>query len=145
MHQRSDRKRRKQDAEDANEIGFRVTQVATAEAPLEKPSGKNPAAVALGRLGGGGEGGQGAGGETECGRAEEDREPCRANPLGKAGLRLSLHLLDRSQLFLVYELICPRPIQKLVRPQDAPSTFLVVFSPLVPIPTLRGAEDGEGR
>jgi hypothetical protein len=88
-----------------NEIGFRVTQAATAEAPLEKPNRKNPAAVALGRLGG--RRGQGVSGETPCGRAEEHREPCRANPLGKAGLRLSLHLLNRSQLFLVYELICP--------------------------------------
>jgi len=34
------------------EIAFRVMQQATGEAPREEPSGKNPAAVALGRLGG---------------------------------------------------------------------------------------------
>jgi hypothetical protein len=35
-----------------NEIASRVVQQATGEAPPEKPSGKNPAAVALGKLGG---------------------------------------------------------------------------------------------
>jgi hypothetical protein len=44
--------RGKQGPEDANEIAFRVTQDATGEAPQEAPSEKNPAAVALGRLGG---------------------------------------------------------------------------------------------
>ncbi len=44
--------RHKQGPEDVNEIAFRVTQEATGEAPPEKPSGKNPAAVALGKLGG---------------------------------------------------------------------------------------------
>jgi hypothetical protein len=44
--------RGKQGPEDANEIAFRVTQEATGEAPPEKPSQKNPAAVALGKLGG---------------------------------------------------------------------------------------------
>ena len=44
--------RGKQGPEDVNEIAFRVTREATGEAPEEAPSGKNPAAVALGRLGG---------------------------------------------------------------------------------------------
>jgi hypothetical protein len=44
--------RGKQGPEDVNEIAFRVTQKATGEASPEKPSAKNPAAVALGRLGG---------------------------------------------------------------------------------------------
>ena len=44
--------RGKQGPEDANEIAFRVTQEATGEAPQAAPSGKNPAAVALGKLGG---------------------------------------------------------------------------------------------
>ena len=35
-----------------NEIAFRVAQEAMGEAPPEKPSEKNPAAVALGKLGG---------------------------------------------------------------------------------------------
>jgi len=35
-----------------NEIAFRVTQDATGEAPLESEREKNPAAVALGKLGG---------------------------------------------------------------------------------------------
>ncbi len=35
-----------------NEAAFRVAQEATGEALSEKPSGKNPAAVALGKLGG---------------------------------------------------------------------------------------------
>ena len=35
-----------------NEIAFRVVREATGEGPPELPSGKNPAAVALGRLGG---------------------------------------------------------------------------------------------
>ena len=44
--------RGKQGPEDVNEVAFRVTQEATGEAPREEPTGKNPAAVALGRLGG---------------------------------------------------------------------------------------------
>ncbi len=44
--------RHKQGPEDVNEAAFRVVQRATGEAPQEVPSGKNPAAVALGRLGG---------------------------------------------------------------------------------------------
>ena len=44
--------REKQGPEDVNEIAFRVAREAMGEAPQEKPSGKNPAAVALGRLGG---------------------------------------------------------------------------------------------
>ena len=35
-----------------NEIAFRATHEATGEAPQEGRDGKNPAAVALGRLGG---------------------------------------------------------------------------------------------
>lgn len=35
-----------------NEIAFRVASEATGGAPPETPSGKNPAAVALGKLGG---------------------------------------------------------------------------------------------
>ena len=35
-----------------NEIAFRVVQQATGEVPDEEQSGKNPAPVALGRLGG---------------------------------------------------------------------------------------------
>ena len=50
MPKRSSRK--KQGPEDANEAAFRVTQEAMGEAAPEAPSGKNPAAVALGRLGG---------------------------------------------------------------------------------------------
>ena len=42
----------KQGPEDVNEAAFRVVQQATGEAPPEAPSGKNPAAVALGKLGG---------------------------------------------------------------------------------------------
>jgi hypothetical protein len=41
----------KQGGEDLNETAFRVLQQATGEAPQEE-SKKNPAAVALGRLGG---------------------------------------------------------------------------------------------
>jgi len=44
--------RHKQGPEDVNEAAFRVAQEATGEGPQEAPSGKNPAAVALGRLGG---------------------------------------------------------------------------------------------
>ena len=44
--------RGKQGPEDVNEVAFRVTREAMGEAPQEVPSGKNPAAVALGRLGG---------------------------------------------------------------------------------------------
>ncbi len=44
--------RNKQGPEDANEAAFRVMQQATGEAPPEPPAEKNPAAVALGRLGG---------------------------------------------------------------------------------------------
>jgi len=44
--------RHKQGPEDVNEAAFRVVQEATGEAAQEAPSGKNPAAVALGRLGG---------------------------------------------------------------------------------------------
>ena len=44
--------RHKQGPEDVNEAAFRVMQQATGEGPREEPSGKNPAAVALGRLGG---------------------------------------------------------------------------------------------
>jgi len=50
MQKRSSRK--KQGPEDANEIAFRVVQQATSEAPEPVPDEKNPAAVALGRLGG---------------------------------------------------------------------------------------------
>lgn len=50
MQKRSSKK--KQGPEDANEIAFRVMQQATGEAPAEEASEKNPAAVALGRLGG---------------------------------------------------------------------------------------------
>jgi len=50
MPKRSSKK--KQGPEDVNEAAFRVTQEATGEAAPEAPSGKNPAAVALGRLGG---------------------------------------------------------------------------------------------
>ncbi len=42
----------KQGPEDVNEAAFREMQEATGEAPQEEASGKNPAAVALGRLGG---------------------------------------------------------------------------------------------
>ena len=52
MPKRSSRKRGKQGPEDVNEIAFRVTQEATGEAPPEPEREKNPAAVALGRLGG---------------------------------------------------------------------------------------------
>ena len=44
--------RHKQGPEDVNEAAFRVTQEAIGEAPQEVPSGKNPATVALGKLGG---------------------------------------------------------------------------------------------
>lgn len=50
MPKRSSRK--KQGPEDVNEAAFRVTQEATGEAPRDEQSRKNPAAVALGRLGG---------------------------------------------------------------------------------------------
>ena len=50
MPKRSSRK--KQGPEDVNEIAFRVTQEAMGVEPDEWEDGKNPAAVALGRLGG---------------------------------------------------------------------------------------------
>jgi hypothetical protein len=50
MRKRSSRG--KQGPEDVNEIAFRVVQQATGEAPPETLSQKNPAAVALGKLGG---------------------------------------------------------------------------------------------
>lgn len=37
---------------DLNELAFNIVQKATGEIPKEEPSEKNPAAVALGRLGG---------------------------------------------------------------------------------------------
>jgi hypothetical protein len=52
MPKQSSRKRGKQGPEDVNEIAFRVAREATGGAPPEVPSGKNPAAVALGHLGG---------------------------------------------------------------------------------------------
>jgi hypothetical protein len=50
MQKRSSKK--KQGPEDVNEIAFRVMQQATGEVAAEEASDKNPAAVALGRLGG---------------------------------------------------------------------------------------------
>ena len=50
MRKRSSK--RKQGPEDVNEIAFCVMQEATGEAPPAAPKEKNPAAVALGRLGG---------------------------------------------------------------------------------------------
>lgn len=50
MRKRSSKK--KQGPEDVNEIAFRVLQEATGEPEPAAPDGKNPAAVALGRLGG---------------------------------------------------------------------------------------------
>ena len=44
--------KQKQGPEDVNETAFRVMQEATGDAPPEEDDGKNPAAVALGRLGG---------------------------------------------------------------------------------------------
>ena len=44
--------KRKQGPEDANEAAFRVAREATGEAPPNATRKKNPAAVALGRLGG---------------------------------------------------------------------------------------------
>ncbi len=44
--------RHKQGPEDANEAAFRVMREATGEAPQEEAREKNPAAVALGKLGG---------------------------------------------------------------------------------------------
>ncbi len=44
--------KRKQGPEDVNEIAFRVMQEATGAAEPATADGKNPAAVALGRLGG---------------------------------------------------------------------------------------------
>jgi hypothetical protein len=52
MPKRSSRKRGKQGPEDVNEVAFRVTQEAMGVKPAEWEDGKNPAAVALGRLGG---------------------------------------------------------------------------------------------
>ena len=46
------RSSKKQGPADANEIAFRVMQEATGEAPPTEAPEKNPAAVALGRLGG---------------------------------------------------------------------------------------------
>jgi hypothetical protein len=51
MQKRSSKK--KQGPEDVNEIAFRVMQQATGEVAVEETPEKNPAAVALGRLGGG--------------------------------------------------------------------------------------------
>lgn len=50
MRKRSSKK--KQGIEDSNEIAFRVMQEATGEASADEAPEKNPAAVALGRLGG---------------------------------------------------------------------------------------------
>jgi len=50
MRKRSSRG--KQGPEDLNEIAFRVVSEAVEEELPEQPNGKNPAAVALGRLGG---------------------------------------------------------------------------------------------
>ena len=50
MQKRSSKK--KQGPEDLNEIAFRVVQGATGGIPAEETDGRNPAAVALGRLGG---------------------------------------------------------------------------------------------
>ena len=50
MPKRSSKK--KQGPKDTNETAFRVTQEATGAKPAEWEDGKNPAAVALGRLGG---------------------------------------------------------------------------------------------
>ena len=58
MPKRSSRKRGKQGPEDVNEAAFRGTREATGEAPRGPEREKNPAAVALGRLGGA-KGGQG--------------------------------------------------------------------------------------
>jgi len=44
--------RGKQGPEDVNEIAFRVAKQAMGEGPKDWKDGKNPAAVALGRLGG---------------------------------------------------------------------------------------------
>ena len=44
--------RNKQGPKDVNETAFRVTQEAMGVKPAEWEDGKNPAAVALGRLGG---------------------------------------------------------------------------------------------
>jgi len=44
--------RHKQGPEDVNEAAFRVMREATGEPTREESSGKNPAAVALGKLGG---------------------------------------------------------------------------------------------
>ncbi len=52
MLKRSSKKRGKQGPEDVNEAAFRVTQEATGEKLPEPERRKNPAAVALGRLGG---------------------------------------------------------------------------------------------
>jgi hypothetical protein len=38
--------------QDINELAFNIVQKATGEIPKEEPTDKNPAAVALGRLGG---------------------------------------------------------------------------------------------
>ena len=51
MQKRSSTKK-KQGPEDISEIAFRVMQEATGEVPAEEMPEKNPAAVALGRLGG---------------------------------------------------------------------------------------------
>jgi hypothetical protein len=52
MPKRSSRKRGKQGPEDVNEVAFRVTQEAIGEGSATPSREKNPAAVALGRLGG---------------------------------------------------------------------------------------------
>ncbi len=52
MAMRNRSRRHKQGPEDFNEIAFRVVQQATGQAEPESPDEKNPAAVALGRLGG---------------------------------------------------------------------------------------------
>ena len=47
MKNKKDKKRK-----DVNELAFDIVQKATGEKPKDQPSDKNPAAVALGRLGG---------------------------------------------------------------------------------------------
>ena len=44
--------KRRPQTEDENQIAFRVVQESTGQIPKTKPPEKNPAAVALGRLGG---------------------------------------------------------------------------------------------
>ena len=79
MPKRSSKKR--PDEDDPNVTAFNVVQQATAEDEPEAPPKKNPAAVALGRLGGL-KGGKARAGGPDARAAVRDRQEGRRRSLG---------------------------------------------------------------